>query len=193
MFVRNRKPALSLDIRPTRRKKLKYLFLSAVEEAFRSGELPKRRHGWHLVYQAFIDMMGPDETLYPSHAAIAEKSHTCPRTVWAAMNALEAIGLIRVTPRYVYDADKGKTVRTSNLYEIVVNKAQKAIAIVAASARKNKERAKSSMKKLFHHLPAKNTKDSPKPIYKERNSLTQPPQMSPNEYRAYIERWANGF
>jgi len=159
--------------------KLKHIFKSNVEAAFKAGDLPARYHAWKAVFKAFIDLMGPDGSLYPSHAKIAEKSQTSERTVWAAMNALEKVGLIRVTARYVYDAEKGKRVRTSNAYEIVLNAVQRASAIVAAAARKAHEASRRRLRsELSHHLPATDTDNPQSNIFRKRKTEPHVPQMS---------------
>ena len=185
MFVRNRVPALQHEMKGQPTTKLKYIFKSNVEAAFKAGDLPARYHAWKAVFKAFIDLMGPDGALYPSHAKIAEKSQTSERTVWAAMNALEKVGLIRVTARYTYDAEKGKRVRTSNAYEIVLNAAQRAAAIVAAAARKAHEASRRQaamaarvVSGLFHHLPATDTDDPQSNIFRKREIEPHVPQMS---------------
>lgn len=151
-----------------------------------TGELPSRNHGWKSVFDKFIDLMGPDCSWFPSHAKVAEKAGVSERTAWAAINALESIGLIRVEARYLYDPEKGKTVRTSNLYEVVVSKAQRAIAILAGAARKAKEAAKrqwaaasrSSMaewgKRVIHHLPATAAEDPQLNIFKREMRPNHP-------------------
>ena len=185
MFVRNRVPALQHEMKGQPTTKLKHIFKSNVEAAFKAGDLPARYHAWKAVFKAFIDLMGPDGALYPSHAKIAEKSQTSERTVWAAMNALEKVGLIRVTARYTYDAEKGKRVRTSNAYEIVLNAAQRAAAIVAAAARKAHEASRRQaamaarvVSGLFHHLPATDTDDPQSNIFRKREIEPHVPQMS---------------
>ena len=199
-FVKNRVPALSHAHNAIPRDKLKYLFLSGIEAALMTGELPSRNHGWKAVFSAFIDMMGPDCALYPSHAEVARKAKVSERTAWAAINALESIGLIRVEPRYLYDPEKGKTVRTSNLYEVVVTKAQRAIAILAGAARKAKEAAKrqwaaasrSSMaewgKRVIHHLPATAAEDPQLNIFKRGNEAELSRNWSHNEMVEYCFR-----
>ena len=184
-FVRNRVPALQHEMKSHPTTKLKYLFKSNVEAAFESGELPKRYHGWKAIFHAFIDMMGPDGALYPSHAKIAEKSGACVRTVWSALNALERIGLIRVTARYTYDAEKGKKVRTSNEYEVMLTGAQKAAAMIACTVRKAHESSKRQMKQqakaaksFIHDLTATITHKPPLNINRGLKAEDRMPKMS---------------
>jgi len=200
MFVRSRVPPISHEPKKNSRAKLKHLFLSAIEAAIATGELPSRNHGWRLVFEAFIDLMGPDCSWYPSHAKVAKEAKVSERTAWAAINALESIGLIRVEPRYLYDPEKGKTVRTSNLYEVVVTKAQRAIAILAGAARKAGEAAKrqwtaasrSSMaewgKRVIHHLPAMDAENPQKDIFKRAQIHQQTRNWSHNEWLQYCLR-----
>lgn len=61
------------------------------------------------------EFMGDDGAMFPSHEAMAEKSGACRRTV------INALGIVKHTPRYVYDQALGKRVRTSNTYEIVLS------------------------------------------------------------------------
>lgn len=187
MFVRNRVPALQHEMKGQPTTKLKHIFKSNVEMAFKAGDIPARYHAWKAVFKAFIDLMGPDGALYPSHAKIADKSQTSERTVWAAMNALERIGLIRVTASYIYDAEKGKRVRTSNAYEIVLNATQRAAAIVAAAARKAHEASRRQaamtahvVSGLFPHLLATETDDPQSNIFRKR--ITEP-------HTSKIDRW----
>lgn len=198
-FVKNRVPALSHAQNAIPRDKLKSLFKSGVEAALMTGELPSRNHGWKSVFDKFIDLMGPDCSWFPSHAKVAEKAGVSERTAWAAINALESIGLIRVEARYLYDPEKGKTVRTSNLYEVVVSKAQRAIAILAGAARKAKEAAKrqwaaasrSSMaewgKRVIHHLPATAAEDPQLNIFKRGNEAEPSRNWSHNEWLEYCQ------
>jgi len=200
MFVRNRVPPLSHELKQTSRAKLKHLFLSGIEAALATGELPSRNHGWRLVFDAFIDLMGPDCSWYPSHAAVAKKAKVSERTAWAAINALESIGLIRVEARYIYEPEKGKTVRTSNLYEVVVTKAQRAIAILAGAARKAKEATKkqwaaasrSSMaewgRKVIHHLPATVAENPQRDMFKGRQKPEPARNWSHNEWLEYCQK-----
>ena len=199
-FVKNRVPALSHAPNAIPRDKLKSLFKSGVEAALMTGELPSRNHGWKSVFDKFIDLMGPDGSWFPSHAKVAEKAGVSERTAWAAINALESIGLIRVEARYLYDPEKGKTVRTSNLYEVVVTKAQRAVAILAAAARKAKEAAKrqwaaasrSSMaewgRRVIHHLPATAAEDPQLNIFKRGNQAEPSRNWSHNEWIEYCQR-----
>ncbi|GBQ41157.1 hypothetical protein [Komagataeibacter europaeus] len=181
-FVRNRVPALSHEPNVIARRTLKSLFLTDVERLAGEGYFKGTKR---IALRAFIDMMGPDCALYPSHAAVAQKAGLSERTVWAALNEAEGLGLLRVTPRYVYDAEKGKRVRTSNLYEVAVTMAQKAAAIVAAAARKAHEAAKReaaatsrAFRGLFHHLTATDAENPPKDILKKGERVRHDPQMS---------------
>ncbi|MCP1242589.1 hypothetical protein GOB86_08085 [Acetobacter lambici] len=200
LLVHSRVPPVSHRPNKIPRNKLKHLFLSAVEAALETGELPSRKHGWKAVFSKFIDLMGPDCSWYPSHAEVARKAKVSERTAWAAINALESIGLIRVEARYIYDHEKSKTVRTSNLYEVVVTKAQRAIAILAGTARKAKEAAKrqwaaasrSSMlewgRRVIHHLPATAAEDPQLNIFKKGNQAEPIRNWSHNEWLEYCQR-----
>ena len=200
MFVRSRIPPVCHEQNKTPLDKLKFLFKSGVEAALMTGELPSRNHGWKSVFDKFIDLMGPDGSWFPSHAKVAEKAGVSERTAWAAINALESIGLIRVEARYLYDPEKGKTVRTSNLYEVVVTKAQRAIAILAGAARKAKEAAKrqwaaenkSSMaewgKRVIHHLPATDAEDPQLNIFKRGKEDESSRNWSHNQMMDYCLR-----
>jgi len=199
MFVRSRIPPVCHEQNKTPRDKLKSLFKSGIEAALMTGELPSRNHGWKSVFDKFIDLMGPDGSWFPSHAKVAEKAGVSERTAWAAINALESIGLIRVEARYLYDPEKGKTVRTSNLYEVVVSKAQRAIAILAGAARKAKEAAKrqwaaasrSSMaewgKRVIPHLTATAAEDPQLNIFKRGNEAEPSRNWSHNEWLEYCQ------
>ncbi|GCD75501.1 hypothetical protein NBRC3299_1793 [Acetobacter pasteurianus NBRC 3299] len=94
------------------------------------------------------------------------------------------LGLLRVTPRYVYDRERGKKVRTSNLYEVMVTAAQRAAAIVAATARKAHEAAKRkaaavgrAARGLFHDLTATDAENPPKDIFTPRDQVRHEPTM----------------
>lgn len=67
------------------------------------------------------EFMGDDGAMFPSHEAMAEKSGASRRTVINALNRAYALGIVKHTPRYVYDQALGKRVRTSNAYEIVLS------------------------------------------------------------------------
>jgi len=67
------------------------------------------------------EFLGDDGAMFPSHEAMAEKSGACRRTVINALNRAYALGIVKHTPRYEYDPDLGKRVRTSNAYEIVLS------------------------------------------------------------------------
>ncbi|MGD7071092.1 hypothetical protein [Acetobacter sp. AAB5] len=180
--VKNRVPALSHNQNAIPRHTLKGLFLSDMERLAAEGHFKGTKR---IALRAFIDMMGPDCALYPSHAAVARKANVSERTVWAALNEAERLGLLRVTPRYVYDRERGKKVRTSNLYEVMVTAAQRAAAIVAATARKAHEAAKRkaaavgrAARGLFHDLTATDAENPPKDIFTPRDQVRHEPTMS---------------
>jgi len=77
------------------------------------------------------EFMGDDGAMFPSHEAMAEKSGASRRTVINALNRAYALGIVKHTPRYQYDRQLGKRVRTSNAYEIVLSALQQ----VAQAAR----------------------------------------------------------
>lgn len=190
--VRNRVPPLSHKLNDIARKTLKNLFLTDVEHLAKQGHFKGTKR---LALKAFIDMMGPDCSLYPSHAAVAAKSGVSERTVWAALNEAEQLGLLRVTARYVYDREKGKRVRTSNLYEVAVTATQKAVAIVAATTRKAHEAAKRAevatsrvVRGLFHHLTATDAEDPQLNIFRERKTETHHPKMSHWDMIEWLQR-----
>ncbi|MGD7071034.1 MULTISPECIES: helix-turn-helix domain-containing protein [Acetobacter] len=70
--------------------------------------------------------MGDDGAMFPSHEAMAEKSGASRRTVINALNRAYALGIVKHTPRYQYDRQLRKRVRTSNAYEIVLSALQQA-------------------------------------------------------------------
>ena len=105
--------------------KLKWAFRDAVRSLGLQGHFKGRRQ---LALQAFIDCMGSDGSLFPSHATVAARAGVAEKTAWFALNEAESLGLLRVTPRYVYDPDLGKRVRTSNAYEIVLSVLQEVAA-----------------------------------------------------------------
>lgn len=84
-LVKNRVPALSHDHNAIPRHTLKSLFLSDVDRLAADGHFKGTKR---IALRAFIDLMGPDCALYPSHAAVARKAKVSERTVWAALNGL---------------------------------------------------------------------------------------------------------
>ena len=96
------------------------------------------------------EFMGDDGAMFPSHEAMAEKSGACRRTVINALNRAYALGIVKHTPRYVYDRDLGKRVRTSNAYEIVLSGIQQ----VAQAARY-------FMRRVRDHLSARPAQERP--------------------------------
>jgi len=181
-LVKNRVPALSHDHNAIPRHTLKSLFLSDVDRLAADGHFKGTKR---IALRAFIDMMGPDCALYPSHAAVARKAKVSERTVWAALNEAESLGLLRVTPRYVYDRERGKRVRTSNLYEVMVTAAQRAAAIVAGAARKAHEGAKRqaaamcrAARGLFHDLTATDAENPQKDIFPLKEKVRHKASMS---------------
>jgi len=181
-FVRNRIPALSHALNRVSPEKLKRAFLSNMEQLAREGAFKGTKR---IALRFFIRMMGPDGSLYPSHAKVAEECGLSERTVWAALNEAEQLGLLRVTPRYVYDPDKGKTVRTSNLYEVVLTKIERTVAIVAATARKAREAAQREAlatvrmaQGLFHDLTATDAEDPLNSIFRKREKARSASHMS---------------
>lgn len=96
------------------------------------------------------EFMGDDGAMFPSHEAMAEKSGACRRTVINALNRAYALGIVKHTPRYVYDRELGKRVRTSNAYEIVLSGIQQ----VAQAARY-------FMRRVRDHLSARPAQERP--------------------------------
>lgn len=177
---------------------LRNSWLSAMQTAFRNGSIPMRRHAWERVYRAMADMLGPDLRLFPSHATIAARSGTSPRTVILAIQAAAAIGLIRVTPRYVYDPDLKKRVRTSNSYQLVappVARAAVAVAEVARRARDAAMRQAARTMRVVRDLTARRADDPCVDIFRgEKSPLTtsdepvDASQMSRDDLIAWCNR-----
>lgn len=174
--TQSRIPPMNFSSDHISRRKLRNSWLSAMQRAFRDGSIPTRRHAWERVYRALADLMGPDLRLFPSHATIASRSCTSPRTVIQAIQAAAAIGLIRVTPRYVYDANLGKRVRTSNAYQLVVAPVARAAAAVAEVARRARDvtmRQAARTVRAVRDLTAQFAEDTGVDIFRgENNPLT---------------------
>jgi DNA-binding Lrp family transcriptional regulator len=113
------------------------------------------------------EFMGDDGAMFPSHEAMAEKSGACRRTVINALNRAYALGIVKHTPRYVYDRELGKRVRTSNAYEIVLSGIQQ----VAQAARY-------FMRRVRDHLSARPAQERPFNHLLRAEPLFQPPKMS---------------
>lgn len=113
------------------------------------------------------EFLGDDDALFPSHQAISDKSGVCVRVVGSAMRRAAELGIVKQTPRYVYDRELGKRVRTSNAYEIVLS----AIKQMAQAARY-------LMGRVRDHLTARHAEEHPlKPLLRPER-VFQPPQMS---------------
>ncbi|MFT9468936.1 MAG: hypothetical protein ABF589_16745, partial [Gluconobacter potus] len=95
------------------------------------------------------------------------KSGACRRTVINALNRAYALGIVKHTPRYVYDRDLGKRVRTSNAYEIVLSGIQQ----VAQAARH-------FMRRVRDHLSARPAQEHPFNHLLRPEPLFQSSQMS---------------
>lgn len=100
------------------------------------------------------EFMGDDGAMFPSHEAMAEKSGACRRTVINALNRAYALGIVKHTPRYVYDRDLGKRVRTSNAYEIVLSGIQQVAQAARYFMRRVRDHLSASpaQKRPFNHL-----------------------------------------
>ncbi|MBV1825843.1 hypothetical protein HUK81_17590 [Komagataeibacter swingsii] len=107
------------------------------------------------------EFMGDDGAMFPSHEAMAEKSGACRRTVINALNRAYALGIVKHTPRYVYDQALGKRVRTSNAYEIVLS----ALHQVAQAAR-------FLMRSVRNHLSARPAHERPLSSHQPRDMKT---------------------
>ena len=116
------------------------------------------------------EFMGDDGAMFPSHEAMAEKSGACRRTVINALNRAYALGIVKHTPRYVYDRELGKRVRTSNAYEIVLSGIQQ----VAQAARY-------LMRRVRDHLSASPAQERAFNHSLRPERVFQPPQMSHSE------------
>jgi hypothetical protein len=113
------------------------------------------------------EFMGDDGAMFPSHEAMAEKSGACRRTVINALNRAYALGIVKHTPRYVYDRDLGKRVRTSNAYEIVL------LGIQQVS-----QAARYFMRTVRDHLSARPAQERPSSSFLRPERVFQSPQMS---------------
>ena len=120
------------------------------------------------------EFMGDDGAMFPSHEAMAEKSGASRRTVINALNRAYALGIVRHTPRYQYDRQLGKRVRTSNAYEIVLSALQQ----VAQSARH-------FMRTVRAHLSARPAQKRPSNSFLRPERVFQPPQMTHAEMVAW--------
>jgi len=116
------------------------------------------------------EFMGDDGAMFPSHEAMAEKSGASRRTVINALNRAYALGIVKHTPRYVYNRDLGKRVRTSNAYKIVLS----ALHQVAQAAR-------FFMRGLRNHLSARSAQEHPVNSFFKVERVFHPPQMSHSE------------
>lgn len=116
------------------------------------------------------EFMGDDGAMFPSHEAMAEKSGASRRTVINALNRAYALGIVKHTPRYQYDRNLGKRVRTSNAYEIILS----ALGQVAQAARH-------FMRTVRDHLSARPAQERASNSYLRPKRLYQPPQMTHSE------------
>jgi hypothetical protein len=143
-----------------------------------------------LALQAFIECMGSDGSLFPSHATVAARAGVAEKTAWFALNEAESLGLLRVTPRYVYDEEKRKRVRTSNAYEIVTGALEQAKAAAVGLWRKVKEakqRAAAAYRRhACDHLTVTKTEETPLPLFKKLNSPYRQAQGTPDEMKYYL-------
>ena len=167
--------------------KLKWAFRDAVRSLGLQGHFKGRRQ---LALQAFIDCMGSDGSLFPSHATVAARAGVAEKTAWFALNEAESLGLLRVTPRYVYDEEKRKRGRTSNAYEIVTGALEQAKAAAVGLWRKVKEakqRAAAAYRRhACDHLTVTKTVESPLPLFKKLRSPYQQAQGTPEEMKYYL-------
>lgn len=167
--------------------KLKWAFRDAVRSLGLQGHFKGRRQ---LALQAFIDCMGSDGSLFPSHATVAARAGVAEKTAWFALNEAESLGLLRVTPRYVYDEEKRKRVRTSNAYEIVTGALEQAKAAAVGLWRKVKEakqRAAAAYRRhACDHLTVTKTEETPLPLFKKLNSPYRQAQGTPDEMKYYL-------
>lgn len=120
------------------------------------------------------EFMGDDGAMFPSHEAMAEKSGASRRTVINALNRAYALGIVKHTPRYQYDRQLGKRVRTSNAYEIVLSALQQ----VAQAARH-------FMRTVRYHLSARPAQERPSSSFLRPERVYQPPQMTHAEMLAW--------
>lgn len=167
--------------------KLKWAFRDAVHSLGLQGHFKGRRQ---LALQAFIDCMGDDGSLFPSHATVAAKAGVAEKTAWFALNEAEALGLLRVTPRYVYDEEKRKRVRTSNSYEVVVGVIDRAKAAAVGLWRKVKEAkqraAVAYRRHAQNHLTVTKTEEPPLPLFNRAKPLHQECQGTVEELQFYL-------
>ncbi|WP_252348108.1 hypothetical protein, partial [Gluconobacter sp. P5H9_a] len=112
--------------------------------------------------------------MFPSHEAMAEKSGARRRTVINALNRAYALGIVKHTPRYQYDRQLGKRVRTSNASEIVLSALQQ----VAQAAR-------NFMRTVRAHLSARPAQERPSSSFLRPERVFQPPQMTHAEMVAW--------
>lgn len=166
--------------------KLKWAFRDAVRSLGLQGHFKGRRQ---LALQAFIDCMGSDGSLFPSHATVAARAGVAEKTAWFALNEAESLGLLRVTPRYVYDEEKRKRVRTSNAYEIVTGALEQAKAAAVGLWRKVKEakqRAAAAYRRhACDHLTVTKTVEPPLSLSKRLEPLWNAPQGTREEMLYY--------
>jgi len=127
------------------------------------------------------EFMGDDGAMFPSHEAIAQKSGASRRTVINALNRAYELGVVKHTPRYQYDRQLGKRVRTSNAYEIVLSALQQ----VAQSARH-------FMRTMHNHLSARSAQERPIGLFLRAERVYQPPQMTHSEMIEWCLKEAKG-
>jgi len=116
------------------------------------------------------EFIGDDGALFPSHEAMAEKSGASRRTVINALNKAYTLGIVKHTPRYRYDREIGKRVRTSNAYEIVLSALQQAV-----------QAAKHFMRTVRDHLSARPAQKHPFSYSLRPEKVFHPPQMTHSE------------
>lgn len=169
------------------RNKLKWAFRNAVRSLGLQGHFKGRRQ---LALLAFIDCMGSDGSLFPSHATVAVHAGVAEKTAWFAINEAESLGLIRVTPRYIYDEEKRKRVRTSNSYEVItgaLKQAQSAVLGLWRKVKEAKERAAVSYRRHAHNnLTVMKTEDTSLSFFNKVKPLYQKMQGSSEEMKFYL-------
>jgi len=120
------------------------------------------------------EFMSDDGAMFPSHEAMAEKSGASRRTVINALKQAYALGIVKRTPRYVYDQELGKRVRTSNSYEIVLSALQQIT-----------QAARFLMRGVQKHLSARPAQERTFNSFLRAERIFQPPQMSRSEMIAW--------
>lgn len=134
------------------------------------------------VLSVLPEFIGDDGALFPSHEAIARKAGASRRTVINALNRAYALGIVRHTPRYVYDRDLGKRVRTSNAYEIVLTALKQAV-----------QAARHFMRTVRDHLSARHAHERSSYLSLQPQRLYHEPQMTREEMISWCEKEARNF